>query len=39
LIEKVAGNAQGLRLSLSNLSDVEIPVSRKYIAALKSLIG
>jgi len=39
LIEKVAGNAQGLRLSLSNLPEVEIPVSRKYIAALKSLIG
>lgn len=39
LIEKVAGNAQGLRLSLVNLPDMEVPVSRKHIATLKSLIA
>lgn len=38
LIEKVAGNAQGLRLSLKNLEDRTIPVSRKYIPILKRLI-
>ena len=37
LIEKVAGNAQGLRLSLANLPDIEVPVSRKHIPTLKSL--
>lgn len=39
LIENVAGNAQGLRLSLTNLPDFEVPVSRKYIPALKTLIS
>ena len=39
LIEKVAGNAQGLRLSLVDLPDMEIPVSRKYISTLKALIS
>jgi len=39
LIEKVAGNAQGLRLSLANLPGFEVPVSRKYIPSLKSLIS
>lgn len=39
LIQNVAGNAQGLRLSLVNLPDFEIPVSRKHIPALKALIS
>jgi len=39
LIEKVAGNAQGLRLTLKGLPDFEIPVSRKYIPILKALIS
>lgn len=39
LIEKVAGNAQGLRLTLKGLPDVQIPVSRKYIPVLKQLIA
>lgn len=39
LIKKVAGNAQGLRLTLTNLPNFEVPVSRKYIPALKTLIS
>jgi len=39
LIEKVEGNAQGLRLSLKNLDEVIVPVSRKYIPILKGIIG
>ena len=39
LIEKVAGNAQGLRLTLKGLPDFEVPVSRKYIPALKQRIS
>jgi len=39
LIEKVAGNAQGLRLTLKGLPDIQIPVSRKYIPILKALIS
>jgi len=39
LIENVEGNAQGLRLSLKNLEDFEIPVSRKYIPILKEIIN
>ena len=39
LIEKVEGNAQGLRLQLKNLAAVEIPVSRKYIPILRKKIG
>lgn len=39
LIEKVAGNAQGLRLTLKDLPDFEVPVSRKYIPTLKQLIS
>ena len=31
LIEKVSGNAQGLRLTLEGLQGSQIPVSRKYI--------
>jgi DNA-binding LytR/AlgR family response regulator len=38
LIEKVEGNAQGLRLNLKNLEDFEVPVSRKYIPILKEII-
>lgn len=38
LIENVKGNAQGLRLSLKNLEDVEVPVSRKYIPLLRKMI-
>ncbi len=34
-IEKVTGNAQGLKLKLEHLPDQIIPVSRKYIAPLK----
>lgn len=39
LIEKVEGNAQGLRLSLKNLDDVIVPVSRKYIPILREIKG
>ena len=35
-IQKVEGNAQGLRLTLHQLEDTQIPVSRKYIPALKA---
>ncbi|MFK7983118.1 MAG: LytTR family DNA-binding domain-containing protein [Saprospiraceae bacterium] len=39
LIEKVAGNAQGLRLTLKGLPDFEVPVSRKYIPTLRALMA
>ena len=39
LIKKVEGNAQGLRLTLRDLPNNQIPVSRKYISTLKTLIG
>lgn len=39
LIEQVEGNAQGLRLSLQGLPAIEIPVSRKYIPLLKSILS
>ena len=39
LIENVAGNAQGLRLTLKGLPDFEVPVSRKYIPTLKERIA
>jgi len=35
-IQKVEGNAQGLRLTLNHLENIQIPVSRKYIPALKA---
>jgi len=35
MIEKIDGNAQGLRLKLKNLVEVTVPVSRKYISTLK----
>lgn len=39
LIENVSGNAQGLRLQLKGLKDIEIPVSRKYISELKDILA
>lgn len=39
LIENVEGNAQGLKLSLKNLEEFEVPVSRKYIPTLKNIIS
>ena len=38
LIEKVEGNAQGLRLHLKGLEGIEIPVSRKYIPKLREIL-
>jgi len=38
-IEKTEGNAQGLRLSLKDLTDTKVPVSRKYIPKLKEKIA
>jgi len=35
----VTGNAQGLRLTLEGLSDLEIPVSRSYIAQVKERLS
>lgn len=35
-IQKVEGNAQGLRLTLNHLENQFVPVSRKFIPALKS---
>ncbi|MCB9187546.1 MAG: LytTR family transcriptional regulator [Flavobacteriales bacterium] len=37
-IEKVSGNAQGLRLQLLDVSDVEIPVSRSFIPKVRALL-
>lgn len=37
-IEKVSGNAQGLRLQLTGVAGIEIPVSRSYIPKLRSLL-
>lgn len=39
LIENVEGNAQGLRLTLKNLAEPKVPVSRKYIPILKEFIN
>lgn len=39
LIENLKGNAQGLKLELKNLKEIEIPVSRKYIPILKEKIS
>ena len=36
-IEAISGNAQGLKLQLSNLPGQIVPVSRKYLAAFKNL--
>lgn len=38
LIDYVEGNAQGLRVTLKNLGDTKIPVSRKYIPVLKAIV-
>ena len=38
-VEKVEGNAQGLRLILKELDDIMVPVSRKYIVTLKARFG
>ncbi|MEM1320467.1 MAG: LytTR family DNA-binding domain-containing protein [Bacteroidota bacterium] len=38
LIEKVEGNAQGLRLQLKGLPDTQVPVSRKYIPTLRAAL-
>lgn len=37
-IEKVSGNAQGLRLKLDGIRDSEVPVSRPYIPKLRALL-
>ncbi|MFK7734033.1 MAG: LytTR family DNA-binding domain-containing protein [Pseudomonadales bacterium] len=37
-IETVSGNAQGLKLELSDVDDAEIPVSRSYIAELQQIL-
>lgn len=38
-IEHVSGNAQGLKLRLAGVSDLEIPVSRRYVSALKAQLA
>ncbi len=38
-IEQVNGNAQGLRLKMRHLADVEIPVSRSYIRLLRAILA
>jgi hypothetical protein len=38
-IESVSGNAQGLRLKLQNVTDLEIPVSRSFIPRIRELLG
>jgi hypothetical protein len=37
-IEKVTGNAQGLKLTLRDVSDQEIPVSRSFIPKIRTLL-
>ncbi|MEM8498494.1 MAG: LytTR family DNA-binding domain-containing protein [Pseudomonadota bacterium] len=37
-IRSVQGNAQGLKLTLNDISDTEIPVSRPYITDLKQIL-
>jgi len=37
-IEKVSGNAQGLRLKLKDVSKAEVPVSRSFIPKIKELL-
>lgn len=37
-VAKVSGNAQGLKLALVNLTDREIPVSRRYIPLIKDAL-
>ncbi|MCB0756120.1 MAG: LytTR family transcriptional regulator [Flavobacteriales bacterium] len=38
-IEKVSGNAQGLRLQLKSVTEVEVPVSRSFIPKVRELLG
>ena len=38
-IQKVEGNAQGLRLQLSGVEDHEVPVSRSFIPKLRELLS
>ena len=38
-IENVSGNAQGLKLRLTDVPDQEIPVSRSYISQLKAVLA
>ncbi len=38
-IDKVAGNAQGLRLQVNGIDGQEIPVSRSYIPMLRALLN
>lgn len=38
MIEEVSGNAQGLKLRLSDVPQIEIPVSRSYIPKLRELL-
>ncbi len=38
-VEKVEGNAQGLKLKLRHLDDVQIPVSRKYIPEIRAFFA
>ena len=35
-IDKISGNAQGLKLFLTDLADMVVPVSRKYISVFRS---
>lgn len=37
-IKNVSGNAQGLRLTLADVTDNEIPVSRSYISKVRELL-
>lgn len=37
-IETVSGNAQGLKLKLRDVTDVEVPVSRSFIPAVRALL-
>ena len=37
-IETVSGNAQGLKLKLTNVTDNEVPVSRSFIPAVRALL-
>lgn len=38
-VQSVSGNAQGLKLKLNNVDNVEVPVSRSYIPRLRELLA
>lgn len=38
-VENVSGNAQGLRLKLADVTDVEVPVSRSFIPRVKEILS